>query len=368
LSVKHLQPGADDVVIDRYDRDESPNATTGSVTLVRVSGRDGTASTLGGTYASPSRLPASGFVPDQDGDGFEDAYLAEPGETGDLEVRSGRTGRRVWATAVPSARTDGYFELVGAGHTTGGIQDLVVLSGATVPLVVADAELPMFDPRQSGHGEAVLLAGGSGRVRWTRPADGAVAISRTSLALLLDQSDGSATVLQATGVGPDGTELWQAQVSVPGGGQLPSAWAEAAGDLDDDGATDLMVHLTAGDRRAVRFLAGATGRLLPVQDALALGASVDGRGDDLVRLDDDDKRLSVLDGATGRSLYSRAVADGADIGVATTPDRCADLLVSSGGTALAIAGTGAVRWTVHRSAGDLGAGVLRTGDTRARRC
>ena len=381
LRIADLRQGSNDVVIYLVDRDEDPSAArdSGSVTALRISGADGTAAPLG-KITSEDALPVAGLVPDQDGDGHDDLFVADPGSAGTLDVRAGRTGSRVWLATVLAARSSYGFYVVPAGRLTGAVaagrpvQDVVLLSGAGAPLTVGTTVLPVPDPRTSAHGHALLLAGGTGKEVWSHPADDAIALGRAgtarkpAVALVLD-SESAPGQISARAV--DGTELWSGSAGPNGTDPY------AGGDLDGDGTTDLAVELyLAGDEEpsGARYLSGATGAQLAARDALPLRRSLDGAGDDLVVVEEDDSvRLTFVDGRSGRSLFAATLPGGGPSGlVPVGAGRCAEVVAWSdrgwrGSTVVALSSAGQQRWVLRHDGADLDPGRVTSGAATVRR-
>jgi hypothetical protein len=377
--VMPLRPGASDVVVVLDSHDEDANATgsiSGSASFLRVSAADGTKRTVGSVH-SDDGYPAWGFVPDQSGDGYDDIYGADTGSAGTVTVFSGATGAKAWSAAARTARTigSGYWYMTGAGNLTGArrngrrVQDLVVHSQTPAPISIGTIDVP--DPRTNAHGQAVLLAGGTGIQQWVRAADAtfpvnAAGSARTpALAVALNDDTGAAGTdpvsVIVTAVTAAGDDVWTATVSVDGTGD--SVQAGAVGDVNADGTSDIAATTFAGDagrRTAMHVIDGATGRVTAAPIGVPFLASFDGRGDDLAQIegDDDGVRLSALDGRTGVRLFAQLFARATAISaIPAYPRRAkrADLLLGIDGpaigTAAVLSPSGTVRWRVDRPAG-----------------
>lgn len=312
------------------------------VTLDAVTGR------VTATVAqdAPNGLATGGSVPDQDGDGRPDLFVADGG-SGLTRVCSGRTGAELWRTTSQS-EYDAVL-LQGAGALTGSrvrgrlVEDLVLTSGTPVQLSALGTTLPVPDPRTTRDGRAELLRGGSGTTLWSRPA--VVADRGGSGVLLLDSAqelDGRHATLSL--VDAMGTARWT--------GEAKQAYDSGAGpqmvsasDLTGDGAPDAAVV----DTSTSEYLDGRSGAPLFSSNAFPLGVSLDGHGEELV--DPQDDRFRVLDGATRRQLLVVPVPEGSGIVVDTLAvgGGRSDLLVAlthDGRATFSVrTASGATRWT-----------------------
>jgi hypothetical protein len=385
---RQLGPGATALVLQLYDVDERPEATTGAVRTVVVSGRDGRSRQLGPRLASEDTLPATGFVPDQTGDGYDDLYVADPGAAGIVTVYSGWNGEHAWTTTVSGARAlSGYFYLKGIGAVTGAshggrhLQDVLLLSATPMPVAAGSVQLPLPDPRTSDHGQAVLLAGGTGQARWTQPADDAMPLARTlgtskpAVALVLNNARGlsgeQTAGVEVDAISSTGAALWTSRVAPDTdliGDANDTASGITAGDIDGDGVLDLSVRFWSGQDqpRSVRTVNGATGRDRSATFGDPVSATLDGHGDDIVRIADDDDVIEAYDGATTRRLFRHhAPLRGVISIVPVKPvrQRCARLFVAiageTGSAVEVLSGSGEPLWRTTAAADRAGGRVIR---------
>jgi hypothetical protein len=386
LLLGRFRPGADDLLIQRYDS----KGTTVTSHVERVAVESGavshpypTTSSSAGTdlvgqvkdlvFGSDS-LPSLWVVPDQNGDRRNDVLLTQASFGAATAVYRGDTGAPVWSNSV--LPLNGSVTVYDAGVITQGESRIHDLALVTFPPVFLGVAVPALGDRTDG--VVLLLQGGHGTLQWALPGTGVQTMHRyggtpaigvTSSASSLAPNLSTQLTLEVDVV--DGLGLVQA-VNTYSVAQ-DSAACEVAfiavvntDDFNADGVPDAHLRFDVVSPLAVEekwiTVQGANGNELDRVPALTLGGAVDGRGVDRGRLawGVRDVTLTVVRGdavtkqllrttlpAVGSVRFADVVAEPA---VAT---HCEDVLATSitdQSTHLRLlAGNGRAWWTLSAS-------------------
>ena len=345
--------GADDDVLQRTD-ETAYSLTAGGTSRLEV--LDGETGRVGAVLATASHddAPASGLVGDLDGDGLSDIVTAASGGGRVLVVaHKGTDGRPLWRSelahmpvywidSVGRTNRDPVDDLLLVGVDWEGEQffSFTVLSGADGA------------PGLHGAGDGLIPAGDIS-------GDG---LDDLLLLKVLFRSKLGVTYEAVTGAGKTVYRRTYA-LKVPKGSSMASIGMWDVGDLDGDGSLDLAHDIsvygfserTSAQERGVVLTRNGR-KLYDKLVGQSLHASLDGRGDDAVRL----RRLAsgvevtAYDGRTNDRLWQRAVGipgyrGGFAMAADLTRDGRAELLLigrRAGGAALKVIDgrTNAVRW------------------------
>lgn len=295
---------ATDVLVSVYDRAPS-GATTqdDALTTFVVDGADGSergrvVADVSGARAEPR--PAG----DLDGDGRDDYLVAVSGANDEvpdlLTARRGSDGQALWTTPVGTL-SPGTFTARPLGDTDGDGSGEVVLGDDALPQT----------PSQRQQAQVRVVDGASGRTLLAVPGQRADVVGDVDgdgvRDLAVQRLSGSGLLVRV--LSARGEPLATRTVALPGTVSLDEQGP--AGDVDGDGVQDLRFSLRNGAGTDARTLAGVlSGRTAAVLRSgplpgRPLGLSVDGSGDDFVRVDrfgDSVRDISVVDGLTGTTL------------------------------------------------------------------
>lgn len=358
------------------------------------------------------RVPIPLTAPDLDGDGLQDhvvtyvlpdvEYDEESGlplvpelEEELVRGRRGVDGTRLW-TSAPLDLADDWddppisAELALGDQTRDGHDEVLLVLGQHGYI---NSDFEYVYP--SSHRRGVWsLNGRNGDVVWHRPVSSAVVVEdldgdRRRDVLLVDPVDGDKrSGTRITGAsGLDARRIYSRFFRVDrDDDQRVYADLWSAGDLQPDGVSDFILDQTLRrdfangvELALIRnvLFSGADGRRLQgLGMGWPLGASVDGRGDDLYRWrGTSPNEVAVADGTSGRTLVEAAL----DIPL-TLPtdvdylipiparldrDRCADFVgtFENSRSTFAVAidgGTGRLLWAKRQQGPDLGGPVTQT--------
>lgn len=385
---------------------EVPSVAGVTSTLV-IDGRTGRRVQHSEAELGIGRVPVPVRAPDLDGDGLEDHLMTYvlpeagsdeesglptlPSFEGELvRARRGTAGTRLW-TSPALELDDGWDAPPLVTHVTLGDQtrdghDEVLLGFDRDPYIT-----PSFDLSYPSDRKGVWsLNGRDGDVLWHRGVSSAVVLDdldgdRRRDVVLVDDMSSRKSGTRVTGAsGLDARREWSRFFRVrTDDDQTVESSLGRAGDLQPDGVSDfVLVQMLRRDfengtewRWAGEHLfSGASGKGLgEIRTVWPLGASVDGRGDDLFRWADDG--FEILDGATRRQRLAIGLeipltlpTDGSAL--LTFParlgrDRCADfvgtILSSTSTFAVGIdGGSGRLLWAKRQQGIDVGGPVTQT--------
>ena len=357
------------------------------------------------------RIPVPLRAPDLDGDGLDDHLMTyvlpatgsdeesglptlpslDGGEL--LRGRRGTDGTRLW-TSPPLELDDGWdapplLTDVTLGDQTRDGHDEVVLSYDRREYITPSFDFAYPSPDQKG---VWSLSGRNGNVLWHRPVSSARGVDdldgdrRRDVLLLDDVNDDKRPGTRVVGAsGLDARRVYTRFFPIrKDDDQTVESSLYSAGDLQPDRVSDFVLDraLRREDDNGIerwwvmgRLFSGATGaRLEGLRDLWPVGASVDGRGDDLYRWTDEGG-ISVVDGRT------RALRITAELDIPLTlpmdidflipmrarldRDRCADFvgtLMNSQSTFVVgiDGGSGRLLWAKRQQGIDLGGPVTQT--------
>ena len=376
----------DALLLNRLDQttDSSGNQSS-ALTMLRLSMSSGRVTAFGGRITSTTGAPQASSVNDLNGDRYNDAAVAIPGQG--VEARNGHDGRTVWTNTAATVGADGYVDVVGdvvpspSGAAAAG--DLSVSSGPPPPGALSSfpVTLPVADPTATPHGTITLLNGATGATVWSKTGDGSYAVARAGVpsvpAVGIYSSDtsqdvtgsGSTTVtLTLTTYDVSGAQIYSTSysTSAPGDGSGNGSFGYGAafpiGDFEPDGAIDGVASLFVVDGNNFRsqdiLFHGVDGHTFAGNTPQPLWASATGHGDDFVVVSTQhdvtvhvergrdlatvfSTRLPRTSGITATDTYGANLtgvsrADVFSCGAGKTSDYCAELT-----------GAGRVRWLLH---------------------
>lgn len=359
------------------------------------------------------RVPTPLVAPDLDGDGLEDHVVTyvlpdvEPDEETGLPIvpdpqaeyvrgRRGTDGARLW-TSDPLELGDGWdgpaLQVdVDLGDQTRDGHDEVLLSYDRYPSFRPDMQFVFPAPHLEG---VWSLSGEDGDLLWHRAAGAAVVVAsidrdkRRDVVLVEDVSGDKRSGTRVVGAsGLDARRVYTRFLPIRrDDDQEVESLVGTAGDLQADGVVDLVLRQTLerqvgdgrleGEIREPMLLSGATGARFPGSRHVSpVGASVDGRGDDLYRwITAAPSGMDIVDGRTRELRLSVAfdipltLPTGYDyltpVPARLDGDRCVDFIgtLSNSRSTYAIAidgGTGRLLWARRQQGLDLGGGVTQT--------
>ena len=304
--VQATPSAASDVLVSTLTRRETPAGLTSSIDVSIV---DGATGANAGSFTVQTEGTRSAVHPagDLDGDGLDDVLVLRDPTEGGLTARRASDGAVIWsnpADIVP-------FEV--------SIRDLGDVTGDGISEIAVSGSGDVFDgspPRVTvldGAGGEVLLSTIAGAVSVAGVVDEEGTIGIMTQRVIEEPERGVLYRLHS----PEGETLLETVVPVPQvEGQSTSVQLTAdAGDLDGDGVRDaghrrVFSTQAAGTTSEGTMVSGAT--LTPLQggDAgLPLHASLDGAGDELVRVARSapgELTVTATDGS-GAAIWSRAV-------------------------------------------------------------
>lgn len=356
----HDRPGPMDYLVDLSTTTDTGDATVAE----RISGTDGAMSQFGPSYTAAAGFPSINAVDDLDGDRLADVAVVSPGADGFVQGSSGLTATPLWTTPV-GLQVEPLVTSIGH-YSDPAVNDL---------LIEADG---------AAHRTYSVLAGRSGQLLWTRPADGIGQIGAAGrpLAPALDlyrQHDAvgrrrvraTVTIEAITSAGQVVYSRHRAvsvhQFRHASSDSTNASFEVRQDDVQTDGAREGRLTLSAaathGHRRRSAALTGlvdgrtGTFHAFPAASP-ADGSLVHGRGTDYVHLaiSHGHARLSAWDGKHRRLLYRRSVAgiahltDGAASGLRAAGHACSDIALStsnqSQGVVALLTARGARQWSV----------------------
>ncbi|MGH3369644.1 MAG: hypothetical protein ACRDPR_06560, partial [Nocardioidaceae bacterium] len=344
-----LPGAATDIPVALYDRIPSPDGgQDDDVQVVTVDGADGRVANTFDLSIDNTSAPFR-VAPDLNGDGLADLFArlrpaaeeaAFPVDT--LLAVSGAGWGELWrSTAAP---LDGSTGITPVGDTTGdGISELTV---------GASQLRSQGDPGR----RVTLLDGASGQQLADLDAD-------TSRALGDIDDDGLADLLLSTAfhwakgvdlvhqaIDGEGRTLWEGSFTLEGFQDPAASLLASPGDADGDGVPDLAQRLTVQatetcceDNVDSRVLSGRTGQTIRAGEPVgtALGASLDGAGDDVAVIAPFGASVVdvvAADGRTGEPMFQRRLRPRGDVTNSThvasaelTGDGTPDLVVNTSG-------------------------------------
>lgn len=271
--------------------------------VMLVDGAEGTTTQLGPTEVSTGAFPAFSTAGDLDADGRDDYVVVgrSPADAGHVVAYSGVDGTELWSQAGLDLGEPYLWSMAGGDLTGDGAAEIVVSAppnGDREAFHVLDGASgePMWD----GEGTFPYPLGDAGR-------DGSVDLGVTSA-----WQTESRTNEEFRAYAPDGSLLYGRVYSSPlpdcDGSPCPMlTFLLDAGDFDADGTMDLVVDRYGGDERTLYLVRGRDGRKhLPRLAAVPLMRSLDGRGDDVVRIRPargGSVRVTALDARDGDVLW-----------------------------------------------------------------
>jgi hypothetical protein len=329
-----------------------------SVEALIVSGKDGSVSTGHDTITTSNAPVSWSAIPDVTGDGLDDLLLKDP-DSGLLQAERGTDGEPKWTRTGLDL---GFASVVPAGHVTAAGHDLALISGGPFP----------------GAPEVTLLRGVDGHPMWTRAASYVMLVQRAGrdlrralgVATLGFGGDADTTsvsfTLRAVTAGNDVLYRRTVELSVDKAGATTSGSGFSGsvfGDVQDDGAQDVMLELNAYRDDVSRTLRGIVngrnGRFAPSPfDAPSDGSLHRGAATDLLgrTFADGTLRLLAWRGATRERYYRLRLGafdhvKAAEVaGARLTGHRCSDVMlmaVDGGHEVLGVlSARGRVLWTV----------------------
>jgi len=291
-------------ILDRTEVDDQIETTLNLVVVDGANGNLASQSLLVNTGTRPRPLAAG----DLDGDGLADLLVARYPDAGSLTAFSGAEGlgKTLWTNDDITVPFEVFAENL--GDVTGdGIEDVAIRGYGDV----YDTDPPRVS----------VLDGGSGAVLFEEEADTISAVGPVGggkIGLLTQSYDAAGSAVVYRVFDASGAILSERTVSVPEDDEdTYLSFTPVAGDLDEDGAldaghvfvrTDGQGGTTTEDRTV---LSGRTLEILLDGDAgIPFLASLDGAGDDLVRVErsSQDAFRIVGQAGSGDELWAQTLA------------------------------------------------------------
>jgi hypothetical protein len=368
----------------QYARGDAGGGETGAVAFSAIDKRTGAVRRLPGAVSSANGLVLGEIVTDADGDGLTDGVVAVGGSTRTASALRFTDGSTAWSTTFGDdlAGLAVIRSVTGERANRVSADDVVVLTVPSPP----PAGLPL---PSTAVPEALLLGGHTGRVAWTKRADGLYVVDRVGRPALGTWVDSSSTtgaqdVAQAdvTVYDAAGRSLWahsyrRSQAKHDTSDQA-FVLVGSIGDVDLDGGGEgvvFFVFFTANDGGGdAELFRSRDGEVIATPQQYPLGGRVRRGVEDLVQVKGSSTGLRVT--VTDRQHLlvwrrtvpnSKGISDGYAYASSITHHTCADVLVVGSGKAgtvsALLASNGQVRWSVTRTGSGLGA-VVRPASPR----
>ena len=351
-------------------------------TAVVLSGSDGrTAARVPTATTSSTSRAGGGVLPDQDGDGYGDLWTASPGALGTLSAYRGSTGKALWSTTM---YLNQFVQIQDAGRLVDGesrARDLAVSTQS--PLRTGSVGVGGLSLVANQDVLVTLLAGGTGRLEWTRPGTSAYPVQVTGSPLRPTLGVATVTVrtpptevptlagtvdvavdvalYDVNGL-PISTQRYTYSRATTGCGDGAALPLTTTGDVDADGYGDSEIVLAIVDERAltvqVQVIRTGDGAVLSRADDEPLGGTLDGHGDDRVALTATTASVTTTaergDGARPMWRHSTAIPgtlnDVQVYAVAASSTTCDDVYVGvfgDQGTSIELlSSAGRLRWSL----------------------
>lgn len=359
----------------KFASGDAGGGTTGAVAFSAIDERTGAVRRLPGAASSSSGLALGATADDLDGDGLVDAVVAVGGSTRSVTSVRLTDGRTIW-----SAPFTGDLAGLAAIRSVLGERAKRALADDVVVQTVPSSRVAGLPLPSSGIAQALLLGGHTGRVAWSKRADGLYVVERVgrpALGTWVDRSSttGAQDVAQAdvTVYDAAGRSLWAHSYrrTAPKHDTSDQAFVlvGAIGDLDMDGGNEgiaVFIFFNAdGGEGSSSFFRSKDGKAVPEPESRPLGAHIRPGVEDLVQVQASRTglRVTVLD-SRHRVVWSRTVpgskgmSSGYAFASAVTRHSCADVLVAGSGRSATLsavlASNGQVRWAVTRTGASLG--------------
>lgn len=306
LGVGPINGGGDDVLM-RTDETVYSFLSGGTSRLEVLDGESGRVTAVAAA-ASELEAPSSQLVDDLDGDGLRDIVTASSVGGHVLVVAAkGSDGRPLWQSSFEGMPV---YWIDPAGDVDGD--------------TTADLLLTAFDWEGMRSLAITVASGADGAIRWRTASDGVLPAGdidgdkRDDLLLLDAIDDRRGIGLRYRAVTASGDALYRRAYTahVPKGAALILMMIGPVGDLDADGSDDIAHEISifgfdeSSSSQEQGVVLTRTGRkAYDKMSGSPLYASVDGQGDDFVRMRRSTNGVEIIarDGRTGGELWQRNV-------------------------------------------------------------